>query len=94
MYNLYYISLSGESLERSYFGNLSAIQLNGYYAAALFDGKVQLHLVCAFNVTIGCRQCNSSLPQIETQGPPKLYCLYPNHIVTIVSYAFPYTFEH
>ena len=44
------ILLSGEILERSYFGNLNAFQLNGYYAAAQFDGKVELHLVCAFNV--------------------------------------------
>ena len=41
--------LSGEFLERSYLGNLNAIQLNGYYAAALFDGKVELHLVCTFH---------------------------------------------
>ena len=44
------ILLSGEILERSYFGNLNAFQLNGYYAAGQFDGKVELHLVCTFNV--------------------------------------------
>lgn len=37
----------GEVLERSYFGNLTAIQLNGYYAAAQFNGNIELHLVCA-----------------------------------------------
>ena len=42
------VLLSGEFLERSYNRNLNAVQLNGYYAAALFDGKVELHLVCAF----------------------------------------------
>ena len=46
------ILLSGEFLERSYFGNLDAIQLNGYYAAAQFDGKVELHLVCAINMSV------------------------------------------
>ena len=39
------ILLPGEIFERSYLGNLSAIQLNGYYAAALFEGKVELHVV-------------------------------------------------
>ena len=49
---IYCVLLSGEFLERSYFGNLNAIQLNGYYAAAHFDGKVELHLVCAFNMSV------------------------------------------
>lgn len=46
---IYYTAVcifSGESFERSYLGNLSAIQLNGYYAAALFEGKIELHIVC------------------------------------------------
>jgi hypothetical protein len=47
-----YVLLSGEFFERSYFGNLNAIQLNEYYAAAQFDGKIELHLVCAFNVSV------------------------------------------
>lgn len=63
---LYCVLLSGEFLERSYLGNLNAVQLNGYYAAAQFDGKVELHLVLACNKPVyqnclGHRQGNSSL---------------------------------
>ena len=36
----------GEFFERSYLGNLTSLELNGYYAAALFEGKVELHTVC------------------------------------------------
>lgn len=39
------VEFVGEFFERSYLGNLSAIQLNGYYAAALFEGKIELHIV-------------------------------------------------
>ncbi len=35
----------GEVFEKSYLGTVSNIQLNGYYAAALFEGKIQLHVV-------------------------------------------------
>jgi len=31
--------------ERSYLGSVTSMQLNGYYAAALFEGKIQLHQV-------------------------------------------------
>ena len=38
---------AGEVFERSYLGNVTGMQLNGFYAAALFEGKIQLHQVCA-----------------------------------------------
>ena len=37
----------GEVFERSYLGNVTGMQLNGFYAAALFEGRIQLHQVCA-----------------------------------------------
>ena len=41
------IVTAGEVFERSYLGNVTGMQLNGFYAAALFEGKIQLHQVCA-----------------------------------------------
>ena len=41
------IVTAGEVFERSYLGNVTSMQLNGFYAAALFEGKIQLHQVCA-----------------------------------------------
>lgn len=38
----------GAVFEKSYLGSVSAMQLNGLYAAVLFDGKIQLHAV-SFN---------------------------------------------
>ena len=40
------IVTAGEVFERSYLGNVTGMQLNGFYAAALFEGKIQLHQVC------------------------------------------------
>ena len=58
------VLLSGVFLERSYTGNLNAIQLNGYYAAALFDGKIELHLVCTF--LFGYHICSNRSPGFLT----------------------------
>ena len=33
------------SMEKSYLGTLTSLSLNGDYAAALFDGKIMLHMV-------------------------------------------------
>ena len=35
----------GEVFEKSYLGTVTNMKLNGYYAAALFEGKIQLHMV-------------------------------------------------
>ena len=35
----------GEVFEKSYLGSVNSFKLNGYYAAALHDGKICLHLV-------------------------------------------------
>lgn len=40
----------GDIFEKLYLGSVSAIKLNEYYAAALHDGKIHLHLVRLYNV--------------------------------------------
>ena len=40
--------LIGAVFEKSYLGSVSAMQLNGLYAAVLFDGKIQLHAVSIY----------------------------------------------
>jgi len=39
------IGEQGEMFERSYLGSVTSMQLNGYYAAAHFEGKIQLHQI-------------------------------------------------
>ena len=37
--------VSGVIFEKSYLGSVTAMRLNGLYAAVLYDGKIQLHAV-------------------------------------------------
>ena len=43
--------------DREYLGTVSAIHLNADYAAVLFEGKVQLHLVSAQYIAICVQSC-------------------------------------
>ena len=36
---------SGEVTEHTYMGTVSSVKLNGYYAAALLEGRIKLHTV-------------------------------------------------
>ena len=42
---LWFLHALGEVFEKSYLGSVNSFKLNGYYAAALHDGKICLHLV-------------------------------------------------
>ena len=39
------IGVGSDAAEKSYLGAVSSMSLNGDYAAALFEGKILLHLV-------------------------------------------------
>ena len=43
-------------VERTYLGSVSEVALNGYYAAVLFEGKIQLHLVRGGEAGLECRE--------------------------------------
>lgn len=43
---------TGEIFEKSYLGSVSSMKLNGYYAAALHDGRIHLHLVGKLNLHV------------------------------------------
>ena len=55
--NLHIIYLStcvGEVFEKSYLGNVTSMQMNSYYTAALYDGKIHLHVVHIFTFAHTC----------------------------------------
>ena len=71
---------AGEMFEKSYLGTIIGMELNGYYAAVLSEGRIQLHMVS--NVVM--RECSYNRTDGQYRNDRCIYCTYVTLLLCIV----------